>query len=160
MMALTKYPDFNTKVVKQDIERLFIQDLEFEFMNHIAAELMQKVAGQYVYLIRVDRERTKTNSYGESKQKIIQGEPIKLPALVGETVTPVNDEYGIRYDRKLRVSFLQVLNEAYGVNDVIMGDFVTWQEKKYEILKIDRNRKLYGQEKYTFELVCTAEIRE
>lgn len=159
-MALENYPDFDTKVTKQGVERLFIQDLEFDFMNHIAAELMQKISGQYVHLIRIDRERTKANSYGESKQKIIQGEPTKLPALVGETVTPVNDDYGIRYDRKLRVSFLQKLNEAYGVNDVFVGDFVQWQEKKYEILNIQRNRKLYGQKEYTFELVCTAEIRE
>lgn len=159
-MALTNYPDFSTKIIKQDIERLFIQDLEYEFMNHIAAELMQKVAGQYVYLIRIDRERTKTNSYGESKQKIIQGEPVKLPALVGETVTPVNDEYGIRYKKQLRVSFLQKLNETYGVNDVFVGDFVEWQQKRYEILKLDRNRKLYGQEQYTFEIICTCEARE
>lgn len=159
-MALENYPDFDTKITKQGVERLFVQDLEFDFMNHIASELMQKISGQYVFLIRIDRERTKVNSYGESKQKVIQGEPIKLPALVGETVTPVNDEFGIRYDRKLRVSFLQALNEAYGVNDVFVGDFVTWQEKKYEILNISRNRKLYGQEKYTFELVCTCEVRE
>lgn len=159
-MALENYPDFDTKVKNEGVQRLFVQQLEYDFMNHIAAELMQKISGQYVHLLRVDREKTKVNTYGESKQKILLGNPVKLPALVGETVIPVNDEFSIRYKKQLRVSFLQALNEAYGVNDVFKGDFVEWQEKRYEIINISRNRKLYGQKEMTFEIVCNCEVRE
>jgi len=159
-MALEEYPNFSTQVKNEGVKKLFIQDLEYNFMNHIASELMQKISGQYVHLYRVDRQRTKTNSYGESVQKVLMGEPVKLPALVGETVTPINDEFSIRYKKQLRVSFLQVLNIAYGVNDVFQGDFLEWQQKRYEIINISRNRKLYGQENYTFEIICTCEARE
>ncbi len=70
-------------------------------------------------------------------------------------------KFGIRYKKQLRVSFLQKLNETYGVNDIFPGDFVQWQNKKYEILgNIVRNKKLYGQEEYTFEIICTCEARE
>lgn len=159
-MALEEYPNFSTQIKNEGVTKLFIQELEYDFMNHIASELMQKISGQFVHLMRVDRQRTKTNSYGEAVQKVLMGEPVKLPALVGETVTPINDEFGIRYKKQLRVSFLQKLNEAYGVNDVFQGDFLDWQQKRYEIINISRNRKLYGQQEYTFEIICTCESRE
>lgn len=160
-MALELYPDFNTKIKKEDINRLFVTDKEFDFINHISAEFMQRIQGQFVFYIPIDREKTIPNSYGESKQKIVKGgQKVKLPASIKEIVTPINDNYGIRHKKELRVAFLQKLNEAYGVNDIFMGDYLEWSDKKYEIINIKRERKVYGQDEYYFEIICSCEARE
>ena len=67
---LSALPEYNSSVTKQDIDQLFAKQKEFDFMNVIAAELHQKVIGQYVYYFKVDKERPETNIYGESKEKM------------------------------------------------------------------------------------------
>lgn len=148
------------EIEKSDIHSIFIGKKEFKLMQKISAEYLQKVQGQYVLYIKIDRQKTESNIYGETKHKIIEGNPIKLPATVAEIAKMVNDDFGIRFDKDLRVSFLNVLNEQYGVTDVRMGDFVEWQQKKYEIVAIDRTRKFFGLEEFCFEINCTCKARE
>lgn len=158
-MSLSAYPDFDITVKKEDIQRLFVNRKEYDFINKIASEFLQKIAGQFVYYLKIDRQRTEPNIYGESKAKILFAET-KVPALVSEVVRLVNDEYGPRYEKDLRVAFLQELNKVYGINDIVMGDFIKWQDKTYEILNVERHKKIYGQEEFTFEIIANCKARE
>jgi len=157
---LSALPEYNSSVTKQDIDQLFAKQKEFDFMNVIAAELHQKVIGQYVYYFKVDKERTETNIYGESKEKIVQGEKVKVPCTVSEVIKPVNDSFGIRFDKSLRVAFLLKLLDAYGISNVFQGDYLEFQQKNYEIVSIERHRKFYGNQEQTFELIATCKVRE
>ncbi len=153
--------NFSTQITADSISNLYIQQEEVDLINKMAAEYMTKIAGQYVYYIQIDVDRTETNIYGESKSKIVQGNKIKLPATVQQIVKPENTENGIRYDRTLRIGFLSKLNQAYGVNDIRQGNFIEWNKMTYEIINIERQRMIFGQERFSdFEIVCMAKIRE
>jgi hypothetical protein len=153
--------NFSTQLTADNISNLFVQQKEVDLINKMAAEYMNKISGQYVYYIQIDIDRTQTNFYGESKEKIVQGNKVKLPAIVQQVVKPINDENGIRYDRNLRVGFLSRLNEAYGVNNIIQGNFLEWNKMIYEIISIERQRMIFGQERFSdFEIICNCKIRE
>jgi len=153
--------NFSTQLTADSISNLFIQQAEVDLINKLAAEYMTKIAGQYVYYIQIDIDRTETNIYGESKSKIVQGKKIQLPATVQQIVKPENTENGIRYSRKLRVGFLSKLNNAYGVNDIRLGNYLEWNKMNYEIINIERQRMIFGQERFSdFEIICNCEIRE
>jgi hypothetical protein len=153
--------NFSTQLTAGSISNLFIQQQEVDFINKIASEYMTKISGQYVYYIQIDVDRTSTNFYGESKEKIVQGNKIKLPATVQQVVKPINDENGIRYSRTLRVGFLSRLNEAYGVNNIFQGNFLEWNKMIYEIINIEKQRMIFGQERFSnFEIICNCVVRE
>ena len=153
--------NFSTQLTADSISNLYIQQEEVDLINKMAAEYMTKIAGQYVYYIQIDVDRTETNIYGESKSKIVQGNKIKLPATVQQIVKPENTENGIRYERTLRIGFLSKLNQAYGVNDIRQGNFIEWNKMTYEIINIERQRMIFGQERFSdFEIVCNCKIRE
>lgn len=160
--------NFSTQLIADNnIETIFIKQAEVDMINHFAAEYMQKIAGQFVYYIKIDVQRTKTNIYGETKTKIVQDSDfnkngIKLPATVKQIVTPINDGNGLRYDRTLRVGFLSKLNQAYGVNDIFSGDFIKWNNMIYEIIQPpERQRMIFGQAEFSdFEIICTCKVRQ
>ena len=153
--------NFSTQITAGSISNLFVQQEEVDFINKVVAEYLTKVAGQSVYYIQIDINRTQTNLYGESKTKIIQGKKVQLPATIQQIVQPENTENGIRYSRKLRVGFLTKLNEAYGVNDIRQGNYIEWNNMTYEIINIERQRMVFGQERFSnFEIICNCEIRE
>jgi len=158
MSEITTYNPDNIK--EDEISSIFITDKEVNFINSVASEVLQKTMAQSVFYIKIDKERTQSNFYGESKEKITM-DKIKLPARVTNIVRPINDEYGIRYEKETRIAFLQKLNIAYGVNDIEYGNFIEWQQKLYEIINIDRKRILYGQEQFgDFEIICICKARQ
>lgn len=161
---MTLLANYTPSVIKEDIKRAFINDKEFAFMNSVIAEYMQRIAGQFVHYLKINKQKTKSNIYGESKQKITF-DKVKLPALVSEVVKFENDDLGLKYKKTLRVGFLSKLNEAYGVNDIVLGDYILWgggEEfgKKYEIINIERHKKFFGASEYYYEIVAICEARE
>src|ERR1035437_2054559 len=103
--------NFTTDLKIEPIQNIFMPQKDVDYFNWVASQFMQRVQGQSVLFIKIDKETTQSNFYGESKNKRVQGDPIRLPASVSEIVTPINDETGIRFKKQLRVGFLQKLNE-------------------------------------------------
>ena len=52
--------------------RLYITNREIDFINDITKELIKDVVGQIVIYYPISEEKTKTNLYNESDQKVFE----------------------------------------------------------------------------------------
>ena len=126
--------------------RLYITNREIDFINDITKELIKDVVGQVVVYYPISEEKTKTNLYNESDQKIFDT-PIEIEVLVeykGETEITTT-KFGIDSIFEITVFFHKkdLSDKSIKVRE---GDFVQYGEKFYEILKLLRPKDIFGQQ--------------
>jgi hypothetical protein len=136
---------------------LFLGKKERDLVKQINDELIEKVIGQQILYYPIDMERTDFHDmYGEAVEKTYLP-PIRVYALVNveEETTSYLSGVGTDSDSIINVYFLKRrLTEDQDVF-VRQGDFILYGKVYYEIVKLSKPRKLFGQVDETFEINAT-----
>ena len=136
---------------------LFLGKKERDLVKQINDELIEKVIGQQILYYPIDMERTDFHDmYGEAVEKTYLP-PIRVYALVNveEETTSYLSGVGTDSDSIVNVYFhKRRLTEDQDVF-VRQGDFILYGKVYYEIVKLSKPRKLFGQVDETFEINAT-----
>tara|TARA_B100001059_G_C17756945_1_gene540465 strand:+ start:516 stop:1004 length:489 start_codon:yes stop_codon:yes gene_type:complete len=136
---------------------LFLGKKERDLVKQINDELIEKVIGQQILYYPIDMERTDFHDmYGEAVEKTYLP-PIRVYALVNveEETTSYLSGVGTDSDSIINVYFhKRRLTEDQDVF-VRQGDFILYGKVYYEIVKLSKPRKLFGQVDETFEINAT-----
>lgn len=125
---------------------LFLGKKERDLVKQVNDELIERVIGQAIVYYPVDLQHTNFHSlYNEAIVKTFLP-PVRVYALVDfqgqETIT---DKYGIDKTIKLKVHFhKRRLTEDQDLF-VREGDFISYGEDYYEIVKLEEPTELFGQ---------------
>jgi hypothetical protein len=136
---------------------LFLGEKERNLVKQVNDELIEKVIGQQILYYSIDLERTDFHEmYGEAVEKTFLP-PIRVYALVefNEQATSYLDGVGVDEMEMITVKFhRRRLTEDQNLF-VREGDFVLYGNSYYELVKIEEERKLFGQVDHTFEARAT-----
>jgi hypothetical protein len=136
---------------------LFLGKKERDLVKQVNDELIEKVIGQQILYYPIDMERTDFHDmYGEAVEKTYLP-PIRVYALVNveEETTSYLSGVGTDSDSIVNVYFhKRRLTEDQDVF-VRQGDFILYGKVYYEIVKLSKPRKLFGQVDETFEINAT-----
>ena len=104
---------------------LFGGERDANLFAKLNTELINEIIDTDIYYFQVALTDTKSNLYGEGKDKVFN-QPIKIPCLIerGQS-TQISDEYGQSYSREVQFRFLRdTLVEKNLVPEV--GDIIQW----------------------------------
>jgi len=104
---------------------LFGGERDANLFAKLNKELINDIIDTEIYYFQVALTDTKSNLYGEGKNKVFN-QPIKIPCLIerGQS-TQISDEYGQSYSREVQFRFLRdTLVEKNLVPEV--GDIIQW----------------------------------
>ena len=137
---------------------LFLGKKERDLVKQVNDELIENVIGQAILYYPIDLERTQFHDlYGEAIEKTFLA-PLRVYVLVEfeEESTKYMEGIGIDRDSIINVKFhKRRLNEDQNLF-VREGDFILYGDNYYELTKISRPWKLFGQVDQTFEIIATA----
>ncbi len=134
---------------------LFLGEKERDLVKQVNDELIERVIGQVIAYYPIDLERTNFHPlYNEAIVKSFLP-PIRVYALIDfkgeETRT---DAYGIDKVTKLQAHFHKKrLTEDQDLF-VREGDFISYGENFYEIVKLTQPKELFGQVDRRIEIVA------
>jgi hypothetical protein len=113
--------------------------------SNINNELLGQVIEQKVGYYQVILDETPPNIYGESLSKKYSG-PVLITCLLerGDT-TPLTDDFGMDFERKLVVRFFQPHLIKANVEPSV-GDIVLWNEDYYEVNNVNENQLVVGKD--------------
>jgi hypothetical protein len=136
---------------------LFLGKKERDLVKQVNDELIEKVIGQQILYYPIDLETTDFHDlYGEAVEKTFLP-PVRVYALVefNDEATSYKEGFAIDKDSTITVKFhRRRLAEDQNLY-VREGDFVLYGDIYYEIVKLSKPRKLFGQVEETFEIAAT-----
>ena len=136
---------------------LFLGKKERDLVKQVNDELIEKVRGQQILYYPIDLETTDFHDlYGEAVEKTFLP-PVRVYALVefNDEATSYKEGFAIDKDSTITVKFhRRRLAEDQNLY-VREGDFVLYGDIYYEIVKLSKPRKLFGQVEETFEIAAT-----
>ena len=137
---------------------LFLGKKERDLVKQVNDELIENVIGQAILYYAIDMDTTKFHDlYGEAIEKNFLA-PVRVYVLVAydEESTKYMEGVGIDADSIITVKFhKRRLNEDQHLF-VREGDFILYGDNYYELTKLSKARKLFGQVDQTFEIIATA----
>lgn len=124
---------------------MFGRSRDVSMFTNINNELLGQVIEQKVGYYQVIREETTPNIYGESINKKYKG-PVLLTCLLerGDT-TPLTDDFGMDFERKLTVRFFRPHLVTANVEPSV-GDIILWNEDYYEVNNVNENQLVVGKD--------------
>jgi hypothetical protein len=135
---------------------LFLGKKERDLVKQVNDELIEKVIGQQILYYPIDIDSTKFHElYGEAIKKTFIS-PIRVYALVEftEFATEYLPNAGLDKAWEIKVHFhRRRLTEDQDLY-VREGDFVLYGDFYYEIVRLDEDRKLFGQVDHEFEITA------
>lgn len=129
-------------------------------MKRLNQELIEKVIGEKITYYAISDQYSEVNFYGESKEKIFDP-PVEIYGLIEWQQQEVKTtEFGQDIIYKLQVSILKK-----HLNDInikpIEGDFVEYDDKKFEVIKINTPIQIFGKEGEDIGYILTCQsVRE
>lgn len=136
---------------------LFLGKKERDLVKQVNDELIEKVIGQQILYYPIDLETTDFHDlYGEAVEKTFLP-PVRVYALVefNDEATSYKEGFAIDKDSTITVKFhRRRLAEDQNLY-VREGDFILYGDIYYEIVKLSKPRKLFGQVEETFEIAAT-----
>ena len=123
----------------------FGRSRDISMFSNINNELLGQVIEQKVGYYQVILDETPPNMYGESLAKKYNG-PVLLTCLLerGDT-TPLTDDFGMDFERKLVVRFFQPHLKLASVEPSV-GDIILWNEDYYEVNNVNENQLVVGKD--------------
>jgi hypothetical protein len=125
--------------------RLFITEREINFINDLGKELVKDVAGQKIYYFSVNNIKSNVHDvYEESADKIFEN-PIEIDAFVKYSPQDVrtnrfgSEEY---YSIECYVQSRDLLDKGIDVHE---GDFFSYGDTFFEVIKSPRTDVIFGQ---------------
>ncbi len=136
---------------------LFLGKKERDLVKQVNDELIEHVIGQSILYYPIDMETTNFHDmYGEAVEKTFLS-PIRVMALIKfeNEATSYLEGIGVDSDSVISVQFHRrrlIEDQNLFVRE---GDFILYGKVYYEIVKLSKPRKLFGQVDQTFEIVAT-----
>ena len=128
--------------------RLFITPREINFINDIAKEVIKDVIGQKIYLFQISEIKSKVHDvYEESPDKVFET-PIELDCLVKYNGQEIKtDRFGSEeyYTIEAYVQSRDLLDKGI---EILEGDFFSYGDTFFEIIKAPISDTLMGQIEY------------
>jgi hypothetical protein len=123
----------------------FGRSRDINTFSNINNELLGQVIEQKVGYYQVILDETTPNIYGESTNKKYNG-PVLLTCLLerGDT-TPLTDDFGMDFERKLTVRFFRPNLITANVEPSV-GDVILWNEDYYEVNNVNENQLVVGKD--------------
>jgi hypothetical protein len=125
--------------------RLFITPREINFINDIAKELVKDVVGQKIYYFSINEVKTRVHDvYEEAADKIFE-KPIELECLVKYSPQEIrtnkfgSEEY---YTIEAYIQVRDLIDKQIALAE---GDFFTYGDTFFEIIKAPRTDTIFGQ---------------
>lgn len=125
--------------------RLFITEREMNFINDIMKEVVKDVIGQKIYYFSISEIKSRVHDvYEEAPNKIFEN-PIELDALVKYSGQEVktnrfgSEEY---YNIECYIQERDLIDKQIDVRE---GDFFSYGETFFEIIKAPRSDVIFGQ---------------
>lgn len=125
--------------------RLFLSEREINFINDLAKELVKDVVGQKIYYFSISNIKSLVHDvYEESPDKIFEN-PIEIDAMVKYSPQDVrtnrfgSEEY---YSIECYLQYRDLLDKGIEVHE---GDFFSYGETFFEVIKAPRTDVIYGQ---------------
>ena len=135
--------------------RLFITPREINFLNDIAKELVKDVVGQKIYYFPISEIKSKVHDvYEEARDKIFDN-PLEIDCLVKYMPQDVTtDQFGSE-----EYSTIEAYAQSRDLLDkgieVFEGDFFSFGDKFFEVIKAPVSTTLFGQIEYTGYITIT-----
>jgi hypothetical protein len=128
--------------------RLFITPREIQFINDLTKEYLKDTVGQKIYYFAISTKKTQIHEvYEEAPEKIFE-KPIEIPAQVGQTEwSSTRTAFGPENTAQLEV-FLHGRDLIDKNLIVSEGDYFTYGDSVYEIVKCIPLKNIFGQEEY------------
>ena len=128
--------------------RLFITPKEINFLNDVAKELVKDVIGQKIYYFPISEIKSKVHDvYEEARDKIFDN-PLEIDSLVKYMPQEVKtDQFGSEEYSTIEV-YIQSRDLLDKKIEIFEGDFFSFGEKFFEVIKAPDTTTLYGQIEY------------
>lgn len=125
--------------------RLFISPREISFINDIAKELVKDVVGQKIYYFAINEIKSHVHDvYEESPEKIFET-PIELECMVKYSPQEIiTNKFGSEEYYTIE-AYIQVRDLIDKGIDLMEGDFFTYGDTFFEIVKAPRTDTIFGQ---------------
>jgi hypothetical protein len=125
--------------------RLFITPREINFINDIAKELVKDVVGQKIFYFSISEIKSHVHDvYEESPDKIFET-PIELECMVKYSPQEiVTNKFGSEEYYTIEC-YIQVRDLIDKGIDLMEGDFFSYGETFFEIVKAPRTDTIFGQ---------------
>ncbi len=130
------------------MSRLFITPREINFLNDVAKELVKDVIGQKIYYFPISEIKSKVHDvYEEARDKIFDN-PIEIDALVKYMPQEVTtDKFGSEEYSSIE-AYVQSRDLLDKKIELFEGDFFSFGEKFFEVIKAPDSTTLFGQIEY------------
>jgi hypothetical protein len=125
--------------------RFFITEREINFINDIAKELVKDVVGQKIYYYPIANDKSKVHDvYEESPDKVFDN-PIEIECLVKYEPQEIRANiFGSEEFYSIEV-YLQERDLVDKEIEVLEGDFFSYGEVFFEVIKAPDSNTIYGQ---------------
>jgi hypothetical protein len=138
--------------------RLFISPREIHFINDLTKEYMKDASGQKIYYFAISTTKTKIHPvYDDSVNKIFE-KPIEIPAQVGQPEwSTTTGFFGSEETATVEV-FLHARDLIDKGITVSKGDYFTYGDAVFEIIKCLPTNNVFGQEEYGVSFTITGKL--
>lgn len=125
--------------------RLFVSPREINFINDIAKELVKDVVGQKIYYFAINEIKSRVHDvYEESPEKIFET-PIELECLVKYFPQEITtNKFGSEEYYSIEC-YIQVRDIIDKQIQLVEGDFFSYGDTFFEIVKAPRTDTIFGQ---------------
>ena len=125
--------------------RLFITPREINFINDIAKELVKDVVGQKIYYFSISEIKSRAHDvYEEAPDKIFEN-PIELECLVKYSPQEITTNKFGSEEYYTVEAYIQVRDLIDKGIDLMEGDFFSYGDTFFEIVKAPRTDTIFGQ---------------
>lgn len=134
-------------------DSIYIRAQEIDFFNDLADELTQKVTGQKIYFLGIDKETTVVDQLYGGAMKTNFKEPIAVYALINIATWESEMEHGQIKEAPTIEVYLTKKNLGligFSTARSVMGQYFVWGERLYEILSCVSKQLVFGEPDWTF----------
>lgn len=132
---------------------IYITQKEIDLWNSFSEEILDKITGQRIYFLEIDKKTTKIDDlYGEAKDIVFKS-PITVQALVNITQWENEMEHGqIRESPTIEVYLSKKKLDEIGFINAksIIGNYLIFGNKMWEILTCVAKQLLWGEAEWVF----------
>ena len=125
--------------------RLFITPREIDFIADVTKEIMKDVIGQKIYYYKVREDLSKIHEVYEESENKVFNPPIEIEALVAwgpADITTGKFASEKRYTIEVSLQSRDLLDRDIDAEE---GDFFSYGDTFYEIIKINTESQIFGQ---------------